>query len=62
MSGPDFNLQNVENLLRMRVHFNKDNSGNIGNLKKEGEALGADNALGKVVVLQQIRSGGMPEN
>ena len=52
MCGADFNLQSVENLLRMRVHFNRDNSGNIGTLKKEAETLGPEKGLGKVVTLQ----------
>ncbi|CAG9330246.1 unnamed protein product [Blepharisma stoltei] len=49
-----------EVLWRMKVHVNKENSGTVGSLKKEAESNKSD--LKFFVGLQQIRSGGLPDN
>lgn len=44
----------------MKVHVNKENSGAVGGVKKEAESSKSD--LKFFVALQQIRSGGLPDN
>lgn len=53
------NVEFQETLWRLRVHLNKENAGAVGALRKESESTKGD--LKYHIVLQQIRSGGIPD-
>jgi hypothetical protein len=50
-----------ETLFRNRLHMYKDNGGMIGNIKKETETGDDKNGFKALCVIQQIKSGVIPE-
>ena len=51
----------METLFRSRIHYYRDNNGTLGNIKKETETGEDPLALKHLFVIQQIKSGVIPD-
>ena len=50
-----------EQLFRNRIHYYRDNNGMLGNIKKETETGPDPNSFKHLFIVQQIKSGAIPE-